>query len=63
MSFVPRTGNGTLWALLGMLVGALVGLEWWSRRERSETEAETESPNPSRDLRDEIGPSEHGWSN
>ena len=63
MSFVPKTDNVTLWALLGSLVAALAGLEWWSRSERSEIEAEIEPTDHPRDLPEEAGPREHGWSN
>lgn len=46
MSFVPRTDDGTLWALIGTLVAMLLGLEAWSARERARADRARESSTP-----------------
>jgi hypothetical protein len=61
VSFVPKTDNVTLWALLGALVAALSGLEWWSRRERSRAEAERGTPGSLEPPADPAPPADAGW--
>jgi hypothetical protein len=62
MSFVPRSSNSELWSLLGLLAAAIVGLEWWSRRERARADAAAEPPNQACVPGDESAPADHGWS-
>jgi len=62
MSFVPKTSDSTLWMLLGTLVVALTGLEWWSRRERSGSEAAPAETSQSAAGAPPADAAENGWS-
>lgn len=57
MTFVPKTGNAALVTLVSGLVAILLGLEWWSRRERAS--AARDSAGAAGDSPDTADPAPH----
>ena len=60
MSFIPENSNTDLWATLGALIAAAVGVAWWSRRDQSKAAGELDALQRENGPPDEPGPVDAG---